>query len=114
MRRTAREQVAPERRKAIATKGGKALALRRKVQALRDMDGGAVAPGRKAMYITVERTQDGFRWQAEDRGEWEAVLEAVDGEARKIDEIAWQAACDKGNAPDALLSADGWRYCDSR
>ena len=64
------------------------------------------------MHITVERTEDGFRWNVEDWGDWEAVLEAVDAEARKIDEVAWQAACDKGNAPAALLSVDGWRYCD--
>lgn len=63
------------------------------------------------MYITVERTENGFRWNAEDRGEWEAVLRAVDAEARKIDEVAWQAACDQGYAPNAPLSADGWRYC---
>ena len=43
VRRTARQQVAPERRKAIAINGGTALALRRKVQALREKPGGEVS-----------------------------------------------------------------------
>lgn len=43
VRRTAREQVEPAKRKAIAAKGGMALALRRKVQALREKPGGEVS-----------------------------------------------------------------------
>jgi hypothetical protein len=67
--------------------------------------------------ISIQRTDSGFRWyehQESTPDTWPEVLAQVDKQARLIDEHGWDLACSAGDAPEAPMSIDGWRYVPIR